>query len=202
MKHMSLSQELESRIKAVAISYLEKGKPNWDIPHTLRAVYWMKELIKKEGGDEKILVTAMYLHDIGYPNLKKGYNFNDLIKSKPDHSKLGALEAKKVLEDFEEFSKEEINKISRLIENHDNKELILTLNPEENEYSHNQILVRESDGLSKLDWYNVTPNFDKENTTKYLEYFRKRSVPCFKTQTGKKFLKEVLQKAEEYLKNM
>lgn len=199
---MNFSKELEEKVKSKAIEYLEKGKPNWDIPHTLRAVYWMKELIKKEGGNEKILVTTMYFHDIGYPNLQEGYNFNDLIKSKPNHSKLGAFEAKKVLGNFEEFSEEEIEKISKLIENHDNKELILTLNPETDEYSHNQILVRESDGLSKLDWYNVTPNFDKENTAKYLEYFKERSVPCFKTETGKKFLKEVMQRAEKYLENM
>ncbi len=199
---MNLSKELEEKVKLEAMKYLEKGKPNWDIPHTLRAVYWMKELIKEEGGDGKILVTAMYLHDIGYPNLQKGYNFNDLIDSKKDHSKLGALEAKKVLEGLNDFSEEEIKKISKLIANHDNKELILTLNPEADEYSHNQILVRESDGLSKLDWYNVTPNFDKENIKKYLNYFKERSVPCFKTETGKKFLKEVMQKAEEYLDNM
>ena len=199
---MNLSKELEEKVKLEAMKYLEKGKPNWDIPHTLRAVYWMKELIKREGGDEKILVTAMYLHDIGYPNLQEGYDFNDLINSKKDHSKLGALEAEKVLGNLEEFSEDEINKISRLIANHDNKELILTLNPKADEYSHNQILVRESDGLSKLDWYNVTPNFDKENVAKYLEYYKQRTVPCFKTETGKKFLKEVMQKAEEYLENM
>jgi hypothetical protein len=35
-----------------------------------------------------------------------------------------------------------------------------------------------------------------------LNYFKKRSVPCFKTETGKKFLKEVMQRAEEYLEKM
>jgi HD superfamily phosphodiesterase len=61
---MKLDKETEGKLKAEALKYLEKGKPGWDIPHTLASVYWMKRLIEKEGGDERILVTAMYLHDI------------------------------------------------------------------------------------------------------------------------------------------
>jgi HD superfamily phosphodiesterase len=197
---MDLSKELEEKIKTRAISYLEKGKPNWDVPHTLNAVDWMKKLIKEEGGNEKILLTAMYLHDIGYSlSQMKGYSFDEVMEAKKDHAELGALESKKILNELDEFSQEEVNEICKLITNHNNKELILTLNPEKDEYSHNQILVREADGLSKIDWYHVTPNFDIK---RYFEYYKERSVPCFKTETGKKFLKEILQKAEEYLKDM
>lgn len=196
---MKLSPKTEEKIKKIALSYLEKGKPNWDIPHTLRAVYWMRKLIEREGGNEKILLTAMYFHDIGYPELQKDYDFNDLIKSKKNHAKIGAEESEKILKRFDEFSEKDMQEISYLILMHDDKEMFVK---SDLEVSFNQQLVIEADGLAKIDWYNVKPNFDKKNTKIYFEYFKKRTLPCFRTRTGKMFLKKVIKKAEEYLDNM
>lgn len=187
---MKLNAETENRIKAEAIKHLKKGKPDWDIPHTLDSVNWMRKLIEKEGGNERILVTAMYLHDIGYPKMKKGYNFNDLIRSKKLHAETGAEKAEKIVRKLG-YSEPEIKEIVVLVRSHYNKENIDTPNKQ---------LVIEADGLAKIDWGNVKPNFDKKNCLMYLEYFRCRTVPKFKTKTGKKFLKQLLQKAEQYLK--
>lgn len=68
---MKLDKGKEEEIKAIAIRHLKEGKPEWDVPHTLASVDWMRKLIEREGGNEKVLVTAMYLHDIGYPKLRK-----------------------------------------------------------------------------------------------------------------------------------
>ena len=49
-----------------------KGRPNWDRPHTEAVVYWMKHLLTKLNPPElnsKVLITAAYAHDWGYINL-------------------------------------------------------------------------------------------------------------------------------------
>lgn len=187
---MKLNRKLEEQIKFEAIKHLKDGKPDWDIPHTLASVKWMKKLIKEEGGNERILITAMYLHDIGYPKLKKGYDFDDLIKSKKNHAERGAEKAEKILRKLK-FTPSEIKEIINLILNHYKKEKTDT---------HDRLLIIEADGLAKIDWKNVAPNFDKKNCLKYLAYFKKRTAPKFKTKTGKKFLKKLLNEADNYLK--
>lgn len=190
---MNLSKETEEKIKEIAMSYLEKGKPNWDIPHTLAAVYWIRELIKIEGGNEKILVTTMYLHDIGYPNLQKGYDFNDLIKVKKNHAQVGSIETQKILRNIKEFSEEEIKEITFLIMYHDTLDKIKTFN---------QQMVMEADSLAQLDIKRVKPNFDKPNCMKYLKHFNEKRALSFKTLTGKEYLRKILKNFEEYIKEI
>jgi hypothetical protein len=154
----------------------------------------MKELIKHEGGDEKILVPTMYLHDTGYPILKNGYTYEESIRSKKMHAKRGAANAKRVISAIEGFSQTELDKIIYLIANHDKHEGLETLDRK---------LVFEADGLAQIDWENVKPNFDKKNRVKFLEkYFaEERGADRWHTETGKKYLKILLKKAEEYNKN-
>ena len=73
---MKKSFDLEPEVKSIALKILEQGRGDWDVPHTLAVVYWMKKLIKKEGGDPKILVTAAYFHDIGYIDLIDWTNYD------------------------------------------------------------------------------------------------------------------------------
>ncbi|MFH1192027.1 MAG: hypothetical protein V1655_00985 [bacterium] len=191
---MNLPQKIENKIKEEAIKFLEKGKPDWDIPHTLTAVYWMKELIKKEGGNEKILIPAMYIHDTGYPILKKGYNYEDLMISKKSHAERGGENAKNILSKFKIFTNSEIEEIVYLIKNHDIHNNLETKNRQ---------LVFEADTLAQIDWEKVPPNFDKENFTIWLDkyFFGKRKAPeRIKTETGKKFLKKLMAGVDKYLK--
>lgn len=186
-----MNSELEEKVEKEAIRLLKNGKPDWDIPHTLDAVDWIRKLTAKEGGNEKILVTAIYLHDTGYPPLESGYDFNDLIKSKNAHAEIAAKNAELFLEKIDDFSKEERIEIVRLIENHDKHDNVKDLNRQ---------LIMEADGLAAINWYKVTPNFDKKNCLKFLEYFKKEKGIHYKTKTGKKFLEALLIKAEEYWK--
>ncbi len=188
---MKLNKELEDKIKKEALKYLEQGKEYWDAPHTLAAVDWMRKLIEKEGGNEKILVTTMYLHDIGYMN-KAGYGFDDIMKdTKLNHEEIGAREAGKVLEKTGGFSPEEIKQIVHLVRYHDHLDNIDT---------HEKQLVMEADSLAAINWTRVKPTFSKEDTARYLEHFKKIRVNKFRTETGKKFLKILMKKAEDYLK--
>jgi len=63
---MKLDKALEEKVKQRAKAILVECRPNWDWPHTLASVYWMRELIRENGADERILIPAMYFHDTGY----------------------------------------------------------------------------------------------------------------------------------------
>ena len=155
----------------------------------LLGVYYIRELIEREGGDERILVSVMYLHDIGYPHLQRGYNFGDSLKAKENHGEQGALLAEPILRKLG-YSDSEQKEILALIRHHDNLD---TLD------SHSRILVMEADSLAQIDWERVVPNFDIPNCIRWLENFRKTRVPKFSTRRGKELLHPLLKKAEEYI---
>jgi hypothetical protein len=191
---MKLSKKIEEQIKVETLKLLAIGKPDWDIPHTLCAVSWMRKLIQAEGGNEKILIPVMYFHDTGYEELRKGYNYDDSIAAKPKHAEIGALNAKKFLPKLKYFAPKEIERIAYLISNHD---------------KHNDItepdrqLVFEADGLAQIDWYNCSPNFDKKNCQKFIDnYVKKERIPYLKTEFGKTIFKKLLRDTEKYLIQM
>jgi 23S rRNA pseudoU1915 N3-methylase RlmH len=117
---MKLSKDTEQKLKTEVVKYLKKEGPSFDVPHTMAAVYWMKKLLEKEKGNEKILVPAMYLHDVGYYKLlKDNKSLEKRIKAKKRHMKRGARLAKKILKSIGGFSKDEIKEIARLVNTHD-----------------------------------------------------------------------------------
>ena len=186
---MKLEKELEEKVKAEAIRHLERGKPGWDTPHTLASVYWMRQLIKGEGGDERILVTAIYLHDIGYsPKFKKDYTYEEVKADKHKHMVVGAREAEKILRKLH-YSSEEIKEIVHLVGMHDKLDEVKT---------SNDILVMEADSLAQIDRKRVKPTFNREDYIEYIKDFEKERAPRFKTETGKKHLKLLLMKAKAY----
>ena len=78
-----LKKEIENLLRERVVKILEKDKSKWTTQHTLRVVYWVKKLIKEEGGNERILVPAAYLHDIGYIEVDIGKRENmDKVYSK------------------------------------------------------------------------------------------------------------------------
>lgn len=145
---------------------------------------WIKKLIKLEGGNEKILIPAAYLHDIGYDELPLGYNHRQCLKlkKKKDHGEIGAELAKKYLP--------EINRIVYLIKNH---------NKHSNIKEMDRQLIMEADGFAQIDWYNCRPSYDKKNTELFLATSFKNRIKYIKTESGKKILEKLLTKAKKYL---
>lgn len=188
---MKLDSKIEEKIKKEAFNCFKKGKPDWDISHCLCSGKWMKLLIEKEGGNERILLPAIYLHDTGYPELKKGYNFEELMISKKNHAKQGAENSKKILSKLN-FTDEEIDKIYYLIANHD---------IHNNIKEHDRQLIYEADGLAQLDWKDCPPNFDKQNTLIWLEKLYSEREIYMKTKTGIKALKKLKTEIKNYLIN-
>jgi len=195
-----LDPALEQKIKAIAITYLEKGKPIWDVEHTLKSVEYLKELLKREGGNGRILITAAYLLDIGYgltDIAKKKITFIRVLEYKQAHATLGSREAEKILRESGEFSEEEIKEIVRLVLVHD--EWWNTL-AKDFDKDFNDFLITEADTLGMLD-PSVPQNFSPRDRKKFLEEsiipFRS---PLFKTAYGKAKLQELLEASLKQIK--
>jgi len=188
-----LGSVVEEKLKKAVLVFLKEGRADWDVPHTLNSVYWMKRLIEREGGDEKVLVSTMYLHDIGYPTVEEhGINrIHKIKKLKEFHAVEGAKKSEQILRKLGGYSEPEIKEIVFLVEHHDDVIPIDSL--------HWQ-LVFEADNLAKLDVELVTPTFDKVVYPKFLEHYKRVRVPLFKTKAGNHFLSELLPKAESFFR--
>jgi hypothetical protein len=164
---------------------LEKGKPDFNIPHTILAVEYMKELISNEGGDERILIPAIYFHDIGYAGLiKNGTGLADRIDAKKLHMIKGSEKSKELLKPLG-FTKEEIQEIANLILTHDTFE---------NNKTHNEQLVFEADSLAMINRERAPGTFNEDDMRRFLELFKKLRIPIIKTQTGKTIFEELWSK--------
>jgi len=188
---------LEKKVKNEALSYLKKGKPVWDVAHALKSVEYMKELLKHEGGNARILITATYLLNIGYglTNIsKENMSFVTVLRYKQAHAIRGSKEADKILRKTGEFTEEEIKEITRLVYIHDEWWNTHTKNFNDN---FNDFMITEADTLGMID-PEVPQNFSIEDQKKFLEEsllpFR---APLFKTLYGKVKLKELIGKAME-----
>ncbi len=182
-----MDKKLEKKIQKVAEKYLKKGRPGWDLPHTKAVVYFMKELIKREGGDSKILITAAWLHDIGYAGLfeKNKYNYSGVKNVKPEHMKKGAIYSKKILNSFKEFFPKEIKEICHLVSIHDKKTKKKT---------QNEQLIFEADSLGQIDCKKTTTTFDGKNYKKFINNFEKDRLPYFQTKYGETMAKKLFKK--------
>jgi HD superfamily phosphodiesterase len=189
---MKLNKKIEAKIKQKAIKLLGIGRTNFDIRHTLCAVKWIKKLVKLEGGNEKILIPAIYFHDTGYDELPLGYNHQQCLalKKKKDHGEIGAELAKKYLARIKYFTKPEIEKIAYLVKNHNKHGNIKKLDRQ---------LVFEADGFAQIDWSDCRPSYDKKNCVHFLKTTFKHRKKYIKTKSGKKIVKNLLAKTKKYL---
>jgi len=189
---MKLDPIIEEKIKTEAIKLLSVGRADWDIRHTLCAAGWMKKLIEQEGGDERILIPAIYFHDTGYEELKKGYSHEECLAAKLGHGKRGAENVKKFLPTLGYFTAIEVERISYLVMNHD---------IHDNVTEADRQLILEADGLGQIDWENCPPSYDKKNCLKFLKTtFKNDRLNYVKTETGRNFYNELLDKAYKYLR--
>ena len=186
---MKLSFEKEQKLKNRVIPILKKGKPNWDVPHTKLAVEYMRQLIRANGGNELILISTMYLHDIGYVGLlKKGHTLKDYKKVTDKHMEVGAREAERILKELR-YPKKAIDKITHLVRMHDKVKELST---------KEELLVMEADTLAALNTKRVKPTYIKEDYLKYLSGVEKNRVPRFITKKGKEILTKLLGEAWSY----
>lgn len=177
------------QLKKEVLNILRNGRPNWDIPHTLTSVYYMKKLLKHEIGDKKILISTMYLHDIGYSWVRMDLNKRDnVIKSKVDHMKNGVIFGRQILDKLD-YTDDEKKQILHLISIHDN------LN---DFFDSNKQLVFEADSLSQIDIRRAKSNLSIDDRTKFINSFEEKRMPKFKTKTGIKLVNKLFKRAKKF----
>ncbi|MCD8484338.1 hypothetical protein LRY65_02005 [Candidatus Woesebacteria bacterium] len=105
----------ETILRDTIFPELEKGRPNWDRPHTEAVVKYLKEIIAQTPElklDRDVLIIAAYAHDWGYADLfadGKPLNFDQVISRKKEHMRLGAEKLEKLLQkpEFDFLTKEQ-----------------------------------------------------------------------------------------------
>jgi hypothetical protein len=174
--------KLEGRLESKLLKHLESAfsHDDWTFRHTLSSVDAMKKIVGAEWANEKVLVTAMYLHDIGYATLlKKDYSLDDRINAKKEHMEIGAADAKNILKELK-YSQEEIEKIVHLISVHDKLDELS---------ERDELLVLEADSIAQID-PRIGNTFSEEEVERFVRIFEEKRVPKFITRTGKRMLEE------------
>ena len=138
-----IEEELKIRVKPL----LEKGR-NGDWQHTLRALDYARYLLRYETGEEDIVLSALYLHDIGWGRVDYSDFKNAPFALKKDarsvnlHMLYGAEMAVEILEEMG-YDPEKISVITSIIAVHDIPDKVFTMdNP-------SAILVMEADRLDR-----------------------------------------------------
>lgn len=190
-------QLLETRI----LPELEKGRPNWDRPHTLAVVHWLREILAHSPEldlDASVLLIAGYAHDWGYADLfDKGRPIDREaeLRSKPLHMERGAQKLDALLTDplFDFLTSEQKQRCVHLVRVHDDLEQLS--DPDE-------WVLMEADTLAALDVDRVEPTYDFESNDKYLKETREKRVDRFVTDYGRTEVERLYAKREDYYRRM
>lgn len=180
-----VDEKVEQFLRDTIIPDLEKGRSNFDAPHTLEVVGWIKKIMTEHPElnlDQDVLIIAAYAHDWGYSGLFEGkdrLNSTDVTNMKPLHMEIGAKKTVELLrnEIFSFLSDKQRERIVHLVFMHD-KIHDLT--------DTDELVFAEADILSGLDVENVKPTFDPESNRKFMESVARRRIPRFVTDFSKK----------------
>lgn len=175
-----------------------KGRPQWDKPHTEAVVHWMKHLLKEINSPDlnpKVLITAAYAHDWGYITLfsqKKITSIKQVIPYKKAHMKRSVELIERLIAQRLPgyFSQPEVLRLTHIVSVHDDIAKVL---------EEDEILLMECDALGMLDSELASPTLSaKEN-----EYFMKHSIydlrlPKFIHSEAKKVAQDLIEKREKF----
>lgn len=193
-----LSRSLETLIANQILPELKLGRQDFDLPHTLAVVYWIKQLLQNEAShlNQKVMIISAYAHDWGYVGLfnKSGSSNNPKIISqkKADHMTIGANKITHLLTSqfSAEFSPTEISKIANLVKKHD---LVEALQTEE------EIALMEADTLGMLDVNRVKPTFNKKDNQHFInQQIYARRLPKFIHPVAKETAQKLANKRLKY----
>ncbi len=177
--------KLENYLKGKIFPDLEKGRPNWDKPHTIAVVAWLKRILENSSDlnlDYPVLLTSAYTHDWGYSQIyspDKLTNYNQVQNAKVLHMGLGANKVKELLNDnfFSFLSQSQKKRIVHLVKIHDRLDRLDEID---------ELILMEADTLGALDVSLVKPTFDCQSNLRYIEEVRKKRISKFITDYSKK----------------
>jgi putative nucleotidyltransferase with HDIG domain len=187
---VKITAELENKIEEFAVSLLRQGRKDWDEPHTRAVVYYAHKLGEGKDINQKVLITAAWLHDIGYIGLfdedSQYRTFEEIKQRKALHMEKGAEMAKEFLNQAgirEFYNPDEIDRVIHLVKVHDKLSELKDLD---------EIILAEADTLGALDYKRVKHTLDQKSMESWIEGVKRKRAPIFATDMGKKYLRELL----------
>ena len=105
----------------LAIPYLKQGSMKDFIVHTKHVVKSMELLIEKEGGEERILIPAAILHDVGFSKIDKGLQCSKDLKEKREAQRQHLVLAKDIIQEIlgeSGYNQNDIDRIIGIVEVH------------------------------------------------------------------------------------
>ncbi len=156
-------RELREVIEGYAMVILAEGRPGWDVPHTLAVVRWAYELALENSLDVKVVVTAAYLHDVGYYGLfeeSEVAGLTQVMNRKERHMVVGAEMVKRFLEGVEGLTEVQKARVVHLVGIHDK---VGELN------AVDELVLMEADSLGAIDVDWVEPTYKGIEALDYLD---------------------------------
>ncbi len=171
----------EQQLRQAAKPYFETARAG-DWEHAGRVVKWVKEL--GEGRkDSYLLVTAAYLHDIGWSGVapRGKLDLDELLELEPKANQNSARLISKVLAKLR-FSDQDIQTVNRLVSAADRHR----------SSADDEAIVVDADNLSKLCVEHLREKFKPESYTKALDLFERQLCARITTSKGRKLFPRLL----------
>lgn len=187
-----MTKQIEQFLRDAIIPDLERGRANFDAPHTLEVVAWVKKIIEEHPElelDQDVMIISAYAHDWGYSGLfgdKKNLKLSDVAKAKPLHMEIGAEKIRNLLENeiFSYLTSKQKERIIHLVSVHDKV-------PELED--DDELILAEADVLSGLDVTGDKSTFDHESNKRYMESVARRRIPRLMTDFSKREVGRLLE---------
>jgi Asp-tRNA(Asn)/Glu-tRNA(Gln) amidotransferase C subunit len=185
---------IEETLQKIILLDLEKGRKDFDRPHTKAVVYWTKEILNRLNLSEsknKVLITAAYAHDWGYIGLFEDIDSTNLElvhQMKLKHMERGAKMIYDLLSNrlSKYFTTDEIAQVTHLVDIHDKLEELK---------SEDEIILMEADTLGSIDVDKVKPTYSKADTELMIKReIRGRRLPIFRHDWAKIEAEKLIQK--------
>lgn len=159
-----------------------------NVIHTRIAYSFALKLLEAEGGDERVVIPAVLLHDLGWKMVPEDLQLRAFGPGKRDlemnriHEVEGARIAREILESID-YEPDLIEEIVTIISEHDSRPVALSLN---------DAIVKDSDKLWRFskEALVVDPKRFRVDPAVHAEWLKHRINAWFFTETAKKLAKE------------
>lgn len=178
----------EKRLMKIAENYLKKCRPG-DFNHAMRVVKWVK-ILGKNRPDLRLLLSAAYLHDIGWFGIvpDKLLDLDEMLKLEPKANANTEKMVRLALRELE-FNEKDICIVLRLI------------NAADEHYSHeeDEAIIVDADNLSKLCIDHFREKYKPESYLKLLDRLEKDLTNRIATKKGKELYPKLIAELKKKL---
>jgi HD-GYP domain-containing protein (c-di-GMP phosphodiesterase class II) len=176
----------EEKFKEIAKSYFASARAG-DWEHSLRVVKWVKELGYGRN-DLDLLITAAYIHDIGWSGIapKGKMDFEEMLKLEPSAAENSSRLISEVLKSSQ-FTDLEIQTVNRLVGATD----------KHNSEQEDEEIIVDADNLSKLCVEHLQEKYQPDSFLKLINRWDTELSKRIKTQKGKELFPKLLDELKQ-----